>query len=258
MFKTFLGIFLCLFSSFVARADEGQLTADQKAYILQEFGVKIDENLTSSRPLTDEQRAREESYLKEDLKDPAFIAARTDRAVEGWVRVAAFILKLKGHDKEAAKIENEYFTFYSTASVDFYNHRMQAVGDHPPASEWLQEVYDYVESVLGERTMALFHLDDIKTVNYCIPVVFNPEGEVRVEPVVSWGQAEYSLHFDPFAGVLGYWTTYIACLVATYGGGVALPFICTPIGQLTRKVVEYKIAPPLGERIYCRANADEC
>ncbi len=258
MLKVFLALGLFFLSSVGWSQEYEPLTQDQVDLIKKEFGIDVPVQLETARVMPDADRERLESELKSNMQNIDVYASNADKAIDGWIRIAAWALQRKGHDKEASDIENRYLTFYRTAVFDQYRGTYGAVGDHPPFSEWLAKVYDEIEAILGEPVMHLLHLDDIKTVNFTIPVVFQPQGDARFPPVVSWGQTEYKDHFVPFGGCVGYWTVYIACVFGTYGAGAAMPFICSPIGTVTRKVVERYVAPPISDKIYCRFNEDEC
>ena len=113
----------------------------------------------------------------------------------------------------------------------------------------------------GVQTCALpiwcqyFHVHDIFILNFAIPVVFKP---------ADFEQADYLDHFaghpldlwtwdhHGFAGVVTYWAVNIACGAATAGMGVAT-FACNPISTLAENVMDRRIAPPLGTKIWTKA-----
>ena len=91
--------------------------------------------------------------------------------------------------------------------------------------------------------MELTHLDDIKIVNYAVPVAFDP-----CNP--EWDQPEYKLHFVPLAGVATYWAVWGGCMAGTTGAGYSV--ICTPVATYTEKYVVRYPAPKASDRIYDR------
>lgn len=164
-----------------------------------------------------------------------------DQTVDGLVRMATAELRQRGHKDEAVKWETSYH-----ANIENYWQRMNDIGDHRPWSDWLDAFYAALQLTLGDQVCHALHLDDIWTINYAIPVVFDPTNKL-------WDEHEYSLHFIPFCGVVGYWTTYIGCAIGTWGSG-AITLVCTPIGMIARRIMVNHIAPPLSDRVYERAN----
>jgi hypothetical protein len=176
------------------------------------------------------------------------LAMKVDRSIEQMVRLATHKLRQKGLKTEAREWENDYrlhfegrLTYMVTARAEG---RLRDIGDWAPMSQWLKEFYDRLESVLGEEIMAFTHLEDIKFINYCVPVVFNFESipDDLISP------AEYKKHFVVLGGLTAFWTVSIACDIGTWGTGYWL--ICTPAGMLAKYATVNYIAPPMSPRWY--------
>lgn len=168
-----------------------------------------------------------------------------NRTIESIVDRAAEELIERGFNDEARDIMVEWYAEYSM-------HLMREdLGDHRPLSQWLSDLYDRLESLLGPTVMALLHLDDIKVVNYAIPVVFDPRMETGwwSDP---FPKQEYGEHFIPLSGVITYWAVWAACSFST--SGVASFVICSPAGSWSEWLAKKYFAPGLSDRIYDRAN----
>lgn len=180
-------------------------------------------------------------------------AERGDAAIKAMIGVACIELIRIGRPELCKEIQGDY-----NERFDGYLSRMvmlEDLGDHKPLSLWLAVVTDLLQLTLGSQVMEWTHLDDLRIMNYAIPVVFKPQAsnDWCLETSGVSCQVEYGLHFVPFAGTCSFWGAYIACSVATYGAGTM--FLCSPIGMGTEYVVRKWVAPKLGDRIYLRANS---
>jgi hypothetical protein len=182
---------------------------------------------------------------------------RTGRIAESWFRNLDILLQFtletlekKGHHELAVQASNEW-RFYHGQIEMALKHDLPLttfdLGDHRPLSAWLAWFYDEVETKLGRRFCAFFHIDDIKAFNYGYIVTMNPWGD----PVTreTWDRLEYQRHFVPFATASFYWSSYLACnlsapMPASLGCSVAL--------QAPRYLVRRWIAPPLAMEVFER------
>lgn len=179
--------------------------------------------------------------------DQMEVAKKTDKAIEEMVAVATDQLKKAGFKDEAARIDLEFENSFQGYTAKLITKRLKGlgdIGDHRPLSKWLTELYNTLYDLLGPQVMALTHLEDIKVINYTIPVVFHLEGVTNpeIDPV------EYEKHWDPFWGVVTYWTVWGTCEAVTYGGGWFL--ICSPAGMAAKYVVVQYIAPKFSANGY--------
>lgn len=212
----------------------------------------------TNQVMSEDYKDRTQKDIEIDLSNPEAYAQRTDRMVELWTRYAAWVFERKGLRYLGDEIQWQYNQYYRGYMYRSMIYGMKDVGDHPPLSQWIADWYERLEDMLGQRTCELLHLDDIKIVNYTVPVVFQICGDKRFPPapVVFWGADEYKLHFVPFGGVLGYWGTWGACTAMTFGAGVALA--CTPIAMLVEKAVVEFVAPPISDKLYSVWVPDKC
>ncbi len=170
--------------------------------------------------------------------DPEGIAKLLNQTVDGIVQNAVQALNDHGYSSQAMQVMSDYQRVKGTISA-------RDIGDHAAWSVFLTNLYNELETLLGDRLMKMLHLDDIWYINYCVPVVFAPKNP-------EWDMVEYRKHFTVLAGIIGYWSSFIACEVISYGSAITL--ICEPIGCVVEKVVRDYISPPISDRVYKRAN----
>lgn len=159
---------------------------------------------------------------------------RTDRALGAIIHLAIYKLRLTGHKAEAQQLKKQW-----EGQWDGYVLRMRDLGDHKPLSQWLADKYAMLEFILGVNVCKALRLTDIKIINYGIPVVFTCVDDVDA--------AEYLLHFQPFAGTVSYWVSFIACVGGTWGTGF---LFCAPISMGCEYLVKTFVAPKLNEPVW--------
>jgi hypothetical protein len=178
--------------------------------------------------------------------DSQKMAGDTDRAIEGLLRLAEREAGKNGDDLSDLRSEwDGHFKGYLGRMLESREGGVfTGIGDHAPLAQWLTDLYDRLDAALGPELMAFLHLDDIRTINYCIPVVFHldtiHDGEID-EP-------EYAVHFVPFCGVVAYWGVWFGCEIATYGGGWFL--VCSPAAMLAEYATTEWVAPKFAEPAY--------
>lgn len=177
--------------------------------------------------------------MKMDTKKHVFIKKSLDHIF----KLVVYRLNQRGLTKEALQIQNEWNqvkSFYFQAGFDSFQ-----LGDHPPLSHWLTETYNYIESLIGNRLCVMYHINDIKLINYGIPVSLSPE--INTTTQTPWGQEEYLAHFVPMAGAVSYWSGVMVCEAALQS--VASMF-CSASLEISRYGIEEFLAPWVGEQIY--------
>jgi hypothetical protein len=175
--------------------------------------------------------------------DDKAMATRVDKAVEKMVAVGTYWLRREGYDTDADRIEGEYGLRFKGYLSDLLSQKKD-IGDYAPLSDFLTRLHTTLEDKLGREIMQFTHLEDIKTINYTIPVVFH----LDTIPPGAISPAEYKKHFVPLAGVTAFWSVSIACDVGTWGTGYWI--ICTPAGIVAKYAVVEYIAPPSSPRWY--------
>jgi hypothetical protein len=192
------------------------------------------------------------SYDKGDWE--LTVRKQTDQTLQIIFRQIDVILRHKGHNELADKLASE-FTFYKDYLVNQYFGEKE-LGDHPPMSEWLEDVHNNIEDAIGAEWCKFWHLHDLEIINHAIPVVMDPK---------KYDLKEYKDHFSGhhifrfqwehhgLAGVITYWLVNIACIYGTSGIGV-ISFACSAVAAGAEHVMDKKIAPPIAERIWFRYN----
>lgn len=161
---------------------------------------------------------------------------KTNVALDAMVRFAAWKLNQKGHPKESKRLLSEWEGRWSVVLLS------RDLGDHRPMSKWLADKYAMLEFTLGKDLCHMLRLDDIKTVNYALPVVFKCVDNVD--------EREYSKHFIPLCGVVAYWGSLAACTGLTFGTGF---FFCGPIAMSVEWLTENVFAPKINGSAWKRA-----
>ncbi len=172
---------------------------------------------------------------------------KTQMALNELVEYACRSLEYYGYNDDAAQARKEW-------SEQFANYFTSAgtldLGDHAPLSQWLADFYKKLRLRFGDLLVNMLHLDDINTLNYAIPVAFQPRGDKSGD---QWDRLEYSYHFVPFAAIVTYWGSYGACVYFTKGEPGIRRF-CKQIAGLLKTGMSLWIAPKLSDYIFTKAN----
>ncbi len=185
--------------------------------------------------------------LREDLAqgDAIRVAERTDHAIDAMIKVAGIKLRRMGDRRLAESIEHDWRQHFEGHLISFVS-GAEDLGDHAAWSFWIEAVYLILEAKLGTVTMQLLHLDDLHTVNLAVPVTLHL-AIIGDDPI---DVTEYGKHFEPLAGVLAYWGTFLACEIVTYSTGIFL--ICAPAGMAAELITVNFIAPYFTPTLYER------
>ena len=220
----------------------------------KEFGFsKRQVDLSSvGRRLTFSRKAIEDRVAKA-MEDRLVYAQESDKALAALIKQAGVVLRARGHASVAKEIEAEY-TQYTDA---IYQMAMQTkeIGDHEAFSEFLISTHDKIETAIGSFWCKYFHFHDLYIINYAVPVVWHPEAYDLTEYLDHFAGhilSQYSWKHHGLAGVVAYWAVNIACMAGTSGMG-AVTFACGPIAGLAEHVIDKNVAPPLGKRIWKKA-----
>ena len=127
---------------------------------------------------------------------------------------------------------------------------IDGLGDHQPLSRRLANLDDMLYRRLGAMIYTALGLQDLRTMNFGIPVVFQPRGDRRNHD--RWDELEYRRHFVPFSGVVVFHAAKAACNYATQGQRF-IGFFCGFAARKAREAFELRVAPDLSDRIYARA-----
>lgn len=177
---------------------------------------------------------REANQLGMDIRQGRMLE-RTNAALNAMIRLGAYRLRKAGHDADADILETEWDRDWNG-----YIYTVgRGLGDHRPMSQWLAMKYAMLEFILGEKLCRALRLDDIKVVNFALPVVFACVDNVS--------ETEYGLHFIPLSGVIGYWTSFFVCVGGTWGTGFLW---CGPIALGVEFLSVHAVAPALNRPVW--------
>lgn len=181
--------------------------------------------------------------------DRGILHTQTSRAIGGLIAEATNVLRAEGHLAEAQEIENGWENMsaaYFALGIDVLD-----IGDYAPLNAWFADTYKRLRDRFGGRLSMIRILDDLNTLNYTIPVVFQPRGNARTQEV--WSSREYKMHFIPFSGVTVYWGSFIACKIV-FRNRTQIGRYCKRAANMLSRGMTMFVAPRLADRIYNRAN----
>lgn len=171
------------------------------------------------------------------------LAKAADIALERALETGFGELRRHGYGVDADRLEKQYNEDFKGFVLREYSNR--DIGSYEPLSLYLGVAYELMSYKLGcgipnkIDICQVTHLSDIKTLNFCIPVVFRPCGQ-------AWNEEEYRKHFAGDAHYSGLFPVVVfwGCLGGTFSTGWTL--ICTPAEFGAERIV----APPLSDFIY--------
>lgn len=185
-----------------------------------------------------------------------WLAPRVDETIASIITRSTKMLADQGYQADADRIMNEYRTTYSSFVARNYNSRHQ--GDHKELVAFLTKVWDVVfEKLCGSNwgVAKALHISDLYSLNYTIPVVFQPCAfDLNGMPVER--KVEYKRHFakdDDERALYGllpivtYWAFEGACLVGTSGVGSIL---CGVAANLSEWFMGGFVAPYVSDKIF--------
>lgn len=173
------------------------------------------------------------------------LALHTDEALNNVIRVA--VANLKSVDENLAyEIQFEWDSKWHGDLLK------RDIGDHAPLSQWLADTYNKIEAKLGVELCKALHLSDLKTFNYCIPIVFRP-CTYPIDHVVESRRQDYQDHFAMgkvyygLVPVVTWWAMSSACWIGTVGVGA---FVCSIATAGAEWAMGHVLCPPLSNRIF--------
>jgi hypothetical protein len=190
--------------------------------------------------------------------DQIMFATQYDKAVSNLLSKADVILRAEGHDDIADEIQLEYMQYYQTANIR-QALGLKEIGDHPPMSEWLAKVHTKIHNAITDFLCKQLHFHDIMILNHGLPVIFSPSKYTLKDYLDHFsGHLIWGWFWDHHgvAGVITYWLVDGVCMAGTYGLGL-VTFVCGPLATLSENFMDKTIAPPIGKRIWTRANPSD-
>jgi hypothetical protein len=123
------------------------------------------------------------------------------------------------------------------------------LGDHAPLFPWLASYIKSLADKYGSMIYALPIIKDIQTLNFAIPVVFNPHGNWQSPDVDS--RIEYRKHFIPFANIVTYYVVLYGCKFELHQHGAdALKQLCSKAADKLEFVMGRYIAPVVSDWVF--------
>lgn len=152
-------------------------------------------------------------------------------------------------DELKIKWENSYFNVLGGLSTT-------DLGDHDALFPWMEDFFLKLEDRLGTAGVnSLPYVADIRTLNFALPVVFQPQGKWQAS-VTGDLRIEYRKHFIPFANIVTYYSSYFGCTyyVKSQGMSSQMNKLCKMAADKLKFVMGRYIAPQISDFIFKAAN----
>lgn len=216
-------------------------------------------NRQKAREVDSEAIALSVSKAMEDPTGLPF-ARMLDDTLESTIVRGEKALRHFGYEAEADKMAVEFHMAYKNYFVrtNLNGGVPVEIGQHPPMNIWVELVHATLHIKLGDFWCQYFRVHDLFVINFAVPVVFKPKGfrlDDYLDHFAGHPLSAFKWDHHGLAGVVTYWTTNIACGAATAGIGM-LTFACGPISGLAETVMDRRIAPPIGRRVWNKANSN--
>lgn len=135
----------------------------------------------------------------------------------------------------------------------FFTVQLNDLGDHAPMIPQIEDFLKQLSDKYGTVILTLPVVQDIRTLNFAIPVVFHPKGEWQSTEYDN--RIEYRKHFIPFANIVTYYGTLIACnYFAAKSEQPDLKKLCKPAAEKLKFAMGRYIAPPMSDWIFNQTN----
>lgn len=132
------------------------------------------------------------------------------------------------------------------------------LGDHAPLFDWLEDFLIKMAAKYGDIILKLPLVQDIRTLNFAIPVAFAPKGAWRLhmDSINQADRIEYRKHFIPFANITTYYVSYYGCLYVVREQGLDDNFkkLCKKAAEKLKFVMGRHIAPQVSDWLYTTTN----
>lgn len=185
-------------------------------------------------------------------------AEKTTKALNILFKAACLQARLVGHGEDVADVCSDW-DFYWLPTLERSAAEGKGIGDHKPLSQWLAAATVVLYAALKDYPLVIemIRLEDLVIFNYGLPVFFDPHASAEwcLELPDVPCRDEYREHGERVISSTSYWLAWGACVGATWGAG-AIGMICSPVGQLTEKLVLVTVAPRVSYRIWDRANPE--
>lgn len=176
--------------------------------------------------------------------------AMTHQAMGNAVDMLATDLRQNFSDEVmASRLE----AIWKNNEMTFFSANLNELGDHSPLIPQLEEMLGSLAEKYGNVILTLPIVQDIRTLNFAIPVVFKPKGDWQSPEVDN--RIEYRKHFIPFANIVTYYGALVACnYFAAKSEQPDLKKICKPAAEKLKFAMGRYIAPPISDWIFNQSN----
>jgi hypothetical protein len=183
-------------------------------------------------------------------------AEKTTLAMDLLIKTACFHARRVGSGDDVAGVCGDWENYW-LPKMEMATAEGRGIGDHKPLSQWLAAATVVLYAALSDYPLIIdmIRLEDLVIFNYGLPVFFDPHASAEwcLELPDSPCRDEYREHGERVISSTSWWLSWGACVGATWGAG-AIGMICSPIGDLTEKLVLVTVAPKISYRIWDRNN----
>ena len=135
----------------------------------------------------------------------------------------------------------------------FFTVQLNDLGDHAPLIPKIEDFFKTLSDKYGTVILNLPMIKDVRTLNFAIPVVFNPKGSWQSPDYDN--RIEYRKHFIPFANIVTYYGALVACnYFAAKSGQADMKKVCKPAAEKLQFAMGRYIAPPISDWIFKQTN----
>lgn len=174
----------------------------------------------------------------------------THDSMGGAVSLLANDLRNTMQDEEmAVQLEN----VWAEGENAFNTVQWRDLGDHDPYIPQLEEFLTQLADKYGTVIYSLPVVEDIRTINFAVPVVFHPKGAWQKSDTDN--RIEYRKHFIPFANIVTFYGSLLACnYFAAKSEQPDLKKVCQPAAEKLKFAMGRYIAPPISDWIFNQTN----
>ena len=174
----------------------------------------------------------------------------THNSMDGAVQLLAEQIRTEYKD---AKMAQKVLQAWKADEANFFMLSLNDLGDHAPLLPQLEDALNQFADKYGTIIFSLPIVQDIRTLNFAIPVVFHPKGDWQSAEYDN--RIEYRKHFIPFANIVTYYGVLIACNYYTSQSPQPdLKKICKPAAEKLKFVMGRYIAAPISDWIFKQNN----
>jgi hypothetical protein len=174
----------------------------------------------------------------------------TQKSMGNAVGVLANNIRKEFDDEDMA---SELEQIWTQDLAAFYSLGWRDLGDHAPFIPKIEEFLKTMADKYGTVIYSLPVVDDIRTLNFAIPVVFHPKGDWQTAEVDN--RIEYRKHFIPFANIVTFYGSLLACnYYAQKSGQPEMKKICQPAAEKLKFAMGRYVAPQVSDWIFAQTN----